>query len=50
MDNLEKLTTLGTQDTRRRQRKPKKHNTICVGHCYTQANTNNVNNVFMRKS
>ena len=32
-----------TQDTGRRQRKQKNHNTICVGHHYTQANTNNVN-------
>ena len=28
--------------TRRRQTK-QKHNTVCVGHHYTQANTNNVN-------
>jgi len=38
MDNPEKLATLGTQDTR--QIKPK-HNTICVGHQYTQTNTVN---------
>jgi hypothetical protein len=49
MDNAEKLATLGTQDTRRRQKKKKKkkpkkpHKTICVGHHYTQTNTNNVN-------
>jgi hypothetical protein len=42
MDNQEKLATLGTQDTRRRQTKQKR-NTICVGHPYAQANTNNVN-------
>ena len=42
MDNLEKLATLGTQDTRRRLTK-QKHNTICVEHRYTQTNTNNVN-------
>ena len=24
----------------------KKHNTICVGHHYTQTNTNNVNKTF----
>ena len=29
MDNLEKLAILGTQDKN-------KHNTICVGHHYTQ--------------
>ena len=40
----------GTQDTRRRQTKQSynkkqkdKHTTICVGHRYTQTNTNNVN-------
>ena len=51
MDNSEKLTTLRTQDTKRRQTKQKKikdkikytHNTICVGHHYAQAKTNNVN-------
>jgi len=38
MDTPEKLTTT-------RQRKTKqKYNTICVGHHYTQTNTNNVNN------
>jgi hypothetical protein len=37
MDNPEKLATLGTQDTKRRQAK-QKHNTICVGHHYTQTN------------
>ena len=42
MDNLEKLATLGTQNTRRRQTN-KKHNTICVGNHYNQANTYNVN-------
>ena len=35
-DNPEKMATQGTQDE-------EKHNTICVGHHYTQANTNNVN-------
>ena len=50
MDNPEKLATLGTQDTRRRQKKQKNkkktkkpRKTICVGHHYTQTNTNNVN-------
>jgi len=42
MDNQEKLATFVTQETRRRQTK-QKHNTICVGHHYAQANTNNVN-------
>ena len=34
-NNPEKLATQGTQD--------EEHNTICVGHHYTQTNTNNVN-------
>jgi hypothetical protein len=34
MDNQEKLATLSTEDTRRRQTK-QKHNTICVGHYHT---------------
>ena len=58
MDNPEKLAT------RRRKKKNRKHNTIFVGHHYTETNTNNVikqdmtttggqyksNIVFMRKS
>ena len=40
METPEKLSTQGTQDTRRRQTK-EKHNTICVGHHYMQANSNN---------
>jgi hypothetical protein len=40
MGNPEKLATLGIQDEKKQN---KKHNTICVGHHYTQANTNNVN-------
>ena len=36
MDSPEKLKTQGTQDE-------EKHNTIRVGHHYTQTNTNNVN-------
>ena len=36
MDNPEKLTTLGTQDTRQKTNKTKKQNTICVGHHYKQ--------------
>jgi hypothetical protein len=45
MDNPQKLTTLGTQNTRRRQTK-QKHNTICVEHHYAQTNTNNVNKTY----
>ena len=41
MDNPEKLETQGTQDE---EKQKQKHNTICVGHNYTQTNTNNVNN------
>jgi hypothetical protein len=40
MDNPEKPETRGTQDE---DKKNKTHNTICVGHHYAQANTNNVN-------
>jgi hypothetical protein len=40
MDNPEKLASLGTQDE---DKQDKKQNTICVGHHYTQTNTNNVN-------
>ena len=36
MDNPEKVATYGTQEE-------EKHNTICVGHHYTQTNTNNIN-------
>ena len=39
MDNLEKPATLGTQDE---DNQNKKHNTISVGHHYTQTNTNNL--------
>ena len=42
IDNPEKLVTDGTQATRLRQSN-KKHNTLCVGHQYTQTNTNNIN-------
>ena len=45
MDNPEKLATLGTQDTRRRQTN-QKHNTTCGGHHDAQANWNNVNDDF----
>ena len=40
MDNVEKLVDIGY--TRWRKTK-QKHNTIYVGHHYTQINTNNVN-------
>ena len=59
MDNLEKLATLGTQDTgqtrqkqsretgnigyTRRRQTRQKQNDICVGHHHTQTDTNNVN-------
>jgi len=36
------ITNIQSRETRRRQTK-QKHNTICVGHHYTQTNTNNVN-------
>ena len=39
MDNPEKLATQVTQDE---EKTKQKHNTICVGHHYAQANTNNV--------
>ena len=63
MDNAEKMATQGTQDENNTKQK---HNPICVGHHYAQANTNIVNKtrallqttggkdepniVFMRKS
>jgi hypothetical protein len=40
MDNPEKTDNIGY--TRRRTTK-QKHNTIWVGHHYTQTNTNNIN-------
>ena len=40
MDNPEKLATLGAQDE---DKQNKKHNTICVGHHYSQASRNNLN-------
>ena len=45
MDNPKKLATWGTQETGRRQTK-QKHNTICVGHHYTQTNTNKVTGAY----
>jgi len=38
MDNLEKLATYGSQDDEN-----KNTTQICVGHHYTETNTNNVN-------
>jgi len=37
MANQENLATYGTQDKQKQ-----KHNTICVGHHYTQTHTHNV--------
>jgi len=44
MDNPEKLATLDTQDE---DKQNVKHNTIYVGHHYTQTNTNNVNKTWV---
>jgi hypothetical protein len=44
MDNPEKLATQVTQDKEKKQKQKQKiPNTMCVGHHYLQANTNNVN-------
>jgi hypothetical protein len=43
MDNPEKLATQVTQEKEKKKTKTKKNNTMCVGHHYLQANTNNVN-------
>jgi len=40
VDNPEKLVALSTRDENKQNKK--KRNTICVGHYYTQANTNNL--------
>ena len=40
MDNPEKLATWVKQDQKKKTEQ--KHNTICVGHHYLQANTNNI--------
>jgi hypothetical protein len=40
MDNPGKLATFGTQD---KDKNKQIKNTICVGHHYAQANTNNIN-------
>jgi len=45
MDNPEKLATLDTQYTTRRQTK-QKHNTMCTFHHCRQAHTNNVNKIW----
>jgi hypothetical protein len=39
MSNLEKLATYKVH---KREKQKEKHNTTCVGHHYTQTNTNNV--------
>ena len=41
MDNPENLAIQGTQDEEKQNKD--RHNTIYVGHHYTQAHTNNVN-------
>ncbi len=43
MDNIEKPAT-------RRRKTKQKHNTIWVGHFYSQANTNDVNIVFSNQN
>jgi hypothetical protein len=43
MDNPEKLATYGSQDEEKQNRNTTQY---CVGHHYTQANTNNVNKTF----
>jgi len=42
-ENPEKLVTLGTHKHQTNTKNTQKHNTICVGHHYTQASTNNAN-------
>ena len=42
-NNPEKLATQGTQE----EEKQSKHNTICVGHHYTQTNTYDVNKTWV---
>ena len=44
VDNLERLTTQGTQDEGKQKQK---HNTIYVGHHYVQTNTNSVNKTYI---
>ena len=39
MDNPEKLATDGTQDEEKQNKTKQKHNTLCVGHHYTQTKT-----------
>jgi hypothetical protein len=43
MDNAEKLAKQVTQNKEKNKKKQNKPNTMCVGHHYPQANTNNVN-------
>jgi len=42
MDNPEKLAKLGAQDE---HKQTKNNSTLCVGHHYTQTNTNNVSKI-----
>ena len=41
--NRQSGETVNIGYTRRRRKTKQKHNTICVGHHYTQANTNDIN-------
>ena len=43
MDNPGKLAKLGAQDEHKQQQN---NNTLCVGHHYTQTNTNNVSKIW----
>jgi hypothetical protein len=45
MNNPEKLATYAKTKKPKTKKPKKKPNTICVGHHYTQANTNNINKV-----
>ena len=43
MDNAEKLAKQVTQNKEKNKKNQNKPNTMCVGHHYPQAKTNNVN-------
>jgi hypothetical protein len=45
MSNPKKLETYGTQEENKTKQK---HNTICIGHHYAQANTHNVNKTYLQ--